>query len=43
MAESLGKKMTKGPNKWVAAGIGAAVLGLATLLAVNSKNNKAQA
>ena len=43
MAESLGKKMTKGPNKWVAAGIGAAALGLATLLAVNSKNNKAQA
>ena len=43
MAESLGKKMTKGPNKLVAAGIGAAVLGLATLLAVNSKNNKAQA
>lgn len=43
MAESLGKKITKGPNKWVAAGIGAAALGLATLLAVNSKNNKAQA
>ena len=43
MAESLGKKMTKGPNKWVAAGIGAAALGLATLVAVNSKNNKAQA
>lgn len=43
MAESLGKKITKGPNKLVAALIGAAALGLTTLLVVNSKNNKAQA